>query len=164
VRVGDPGFGLSLILSGQVAVTHPDDAGRPRLLVTHGPGSIMGELAQLSGRPSLVNGHAVGPVETISIPPARLRALLIGEAEIGQLLRNPGEGELARCLGLVGPIDPNRVYDVAVVGAGRRALPRPARGLGLVLCGRTVPRTSRPDAATGADSEVRMTSKHRGHA
>ena len=26
----------------------------------------------------------------------------------GQLLRNPGEAELARCIGLVGPIDPNR--------------------------------------------------------
>jgi thioredoxin reductase (NADPH) len=36
----------------------------------------------------------------------------------GQLLRNPGENELARCLGLVRPIDPDRLYDVAVVGAG----------------------------------------------
>jgi len=35
----------------------------------------------------------------------------------GQLLRNPSETELARCIGLVAPIDPNRVYDVAVVGA-----------------------------------------------
>ena len=202
VRVGDAGFGLSLLLSGEVAVTHPDDAGRPRLLVTHRPGSIIGELAQLSGRPSLVDGHAVGPVQAISIPPARLRALLVGEAEIGervmralilrrmrlledggvgpviigasddadvlrlenflrrnghpyhrldpatdhdaqslierfevdagqlpivlcpggQLLRNPGENELARCIGLVGPIDPNRVYDVAVVGAGPAGL------------------------------------------
>ena len=31
----------------------------------------------------------------------------------GQLLRNPSETELARCIGLVGPIDPDRVYDVA---------------------------------------------------
>jgi len=40
----------------------------------------------------------------------------------GQLLRNPSEIELARCIGLVGPIDPNRVYDVAVVGAGPAGL------------------------------------------
>ena len=40
----------------------------------------------------------------------------------GQLLRNPSEDELARCIGLVGPIDPNRVYDVAVVGAGPAGL------------------------------------------
>ena len=40
----------------------------------------------------------------------------------GQLLLNPTEDELARCVGLVGPIDPNRVYDVAVVGAGPAGL------------------------------------------
>jgi thioredoxin reductase (NADPH) len=40
----------------------------------------------------------------------------------GQLLRNPGEDELARCLGLVKPIDPDRLYDVAVVGAGPAGL------------------------------------------
>ncbi len=40
----------------------------------------------------------------------------------GQLLRNPSEAELARCIGLVGPIDPNRLYDVAIVGAGPAGL------------------------------------------
>jgi thioredoxin reductase (NADPH) len=40
----------------------------------------------------------------------------------GELLRNPSEGELGRCIGLVGPIDPNRVYDVAIVGAGPAGL------------------------------------------
>jgi len=40
----------------------------------------------------------------------------------GQMLRNPGEDELARCLGLVQPIAPDRVYDVAVVGAGPAGL------------------------------------------
>jgi thioredoxin reductase (NADPH) len=40
----------------------------------------------------------------------------------GQLLRNPGENELARCIGLVGRIDPERLYDVAVVGAGPAGL------------------------------------------
>ena len=40
----------------------------------------------------------------------------------GELLRNPTEGELARCLALVSPVDPARVYDVAVVGAGPAGL------------------------------------------
>jgi thioredoxin reductase (NADPH) len=40
----------------------------------------------------------------------------------GELLRNPSEGELARSIGLVGPIDPNRLFDVAVVGAGPAGL------------------------------------------
>jgi thioredoxin reductase (NADPH) len=40
----------------------------------------------------------------------------------GQLLRNPSEGELARCLGMVGPIDADRTYDVVIVGAGPAGL------------------------------------------
>src|SRR3546814_16482921 len=40
----------------------------------------------------------------------------------GQLLRNPSENALARCIGMVGPIDPNRLFDVVVVGAGPAGL------------------------------------------
>ena len=44
----------------------------------------MGELAQLAGRPALVDAHAQGPVEALIIPPDQLRALLIAEAELGE--------------------------------------------------------------------------------
>ena len=44
----------------------------------------MGELAQLSGRPSLVDGVAREPVEALVIPPSRLRELLVEEAELGE--------------------------------------------------------------------------------
>ena len=40
----------------------------------------------------------------------------------GEVLRNPSEDELARCIGLVGPIDPERLYDIAIVGAGPAGL------------------------------------------
>jgi thioredoxin reductase (NADPH) len=40
----------------------------------------------------------------------------------GQVLRNPTEVQLARCIGLVGAIDPERVYDLAIVGAGPAGL------------------------------------------
>ena len=40
----------------------------------------------------------------------------------GQLLRNPGEDELARCLGLVRSDRSERLYDVVVVGAGPAGL------------------------------------------
>ena len=40
----------------------------------------------------------------------------------GRLLRNPSEVELARCIGLVKPIDPDKIYDVAIVGAGPAGL------------------------------------------
>ena len=194
--------GLVVILTGRVEVTYLDKSGHRATLVTHGPGDFLGELAQLAGRPALADAIAQEPVQALIIPPDRLRALLIAEAELGerimralilrrvgiletgvggpvivghaenadvlrlevflrrnghphqlldpevdaearalierfhvdpgqlpivlcpagQLLRNPSEDELARCIGLVGPIDPNRVYDVAVIGAGPAGL------------------------------------------
>ena len=44
----------------------------------------MGELAQLSGRPALVDAYAQGPVEALIIAPERLRTLLVAEAELGE--------------------------------------------------------------------------------
>jgi thioredoxin reductase (NADPH) len=198
-KVGDVGHGLRVILTGKVDIIQRNES---EPIVTHGPGGFMGELAQLAGRPTLVDARAREPVEALIIPPDRLRALLVAEAELGerimralilrrvgllelgtvgpvivgrpengdvlrlegflrrnghpqqrlnpetdpaakalierfhvdpgqlpivlcpngQLLRNPSETELARCLGLVRPIDPDRVYDVAVVGAGPAGL------------------------------------------
>src|SRR5262249_5078612 len=58
-------------------------------------------------------------VERFHVDPGQLPIVL---CRGGQLLRNPSETELARCLGLVGPLDPKRVYDVAIVGAGPAGL------------------------------------------
>src|SRR4249920_1870166 len=44
----------------------------------------MGELAQLSGRPSLVDAYAKEATETLVIPSRRLRDLLVEEAELGE--------------------------------------------------------------------------------
>jgi thioredoxin reductase (NADPH) len=40
----------------------------------------------------------------------------------GQLLHNPSEHELARCVGLLKAIDPNMIYDTVIVGAGPSGL------------------------------------------
>jgi len=198
-RPGEVGPGLLLVMSGSAEVIqqgHP-----PTHIVTHERGNFMGELAQLSGRPSLVEVRALQDVEAVAVAPDRLRAMLIAEAELGerimralilrrvglieagagpiivghetdadvlrlvnflrrnghpyqsldpaedscgqvlverfeieqeelpivlcpggQLLRNPSESQLARCVGLVGPIDPNRLYDVVIIGAGPAGL------------------------------------------
>ena len=201
VRAGEEGHGLFVLLSGQVEILQHDENGRRLSIVTHEAGSFMGELAQLSGRPALVNGEALTDGEVIAIPPDRLRAVLVAEAELGErimralilrrvgliergagpivvgsegdgdvlrlvnflrrnghpylrldpdedscgqalverfhvdsgalpivlcpggeLLRNPTEDQLARCLGLVGPIDPDKLFDVAIVGTGPAGL------------------------------------------
>src|SRR6266550_1846413 len=84
VKVGEVGPGLTIILAGEVQITRRDQSGRRAPIVTHGAGAFMGELAQLAGRPALVDAHAQGPVEALIIPPDQLRALLIAEAELGE--------------------------------------------------------------------------------
>jgi len=208
-RAGDPlastgevSRGLIVVLEGEVEITQRDARGSPRSIVVHGPGSFMGELAQLAGRPALVDGVARTDGSAIVIASGRLSDLLVEEAELGErimralilrrvglletggggpvivgraenpdvlrlegflarnghphqrldpdldlaarglverfeierpdlpivlcpngsLLRNPTEEELARCIGLLRPIDPSKVYDVAVVGAGPAGL------------------------------------------
>src|SRR4029077_594410 len=82
-KVGEVGPGLIIILAGQVEIVRRDALGHRTPIVTYGPGSFMGELAQLAGRPALIDAHARGPVEALIISPDRLRALLIAEAEVG---------------------------------------------------------------------------------
>src|SRR6266550_1260461 len=83
-KVGDVGHGLAIVLAGQVDGTQRERSTRREPIVTHGPGAFMGELAQLAGRPALVDAYAQGPVEALIIPPDQLRALLIAEAELGE--------------------------------------------------------------------------------
>jgi thioredoxin reductase (NADPH) len=202
MTAGQVAPGLFIILAGRVAVAEHSHLGVQERIVSQGQGNFIGELSQLAGRPALADATPEETVEALIIPPERLRALMIAEAELGerimralilrraailqsgvggpiilgraengdvlrlqgflrrngqpqrflnpeadapakalierfhidpgqlpivlcpggQILRNPGEDQLARCLGLVRPIDPDRIYDVAVVGAGPAGL------------------------------------------
>ncbi|MER8694616.1 FAD-dependent oxidoreductase [Mesorhizobium opportunistum] len=202
IKAGDVAPGLILVLSGKVDITQDGGLGRRETIVTHGPGSFVGELAQLSARPSLVNAEAAEPVEAFVIPSQRVRDLMVQEANLGErimralilrrvgllesatsgpiiigpsdnvdvlrlqgflarsgqphrvldsasdpcaktlverfdvdphhlpvvlcpngrLLMNPSEKDLARCIGLLRPIDADTLYDVAIVGAGPAGL------------------------------------------
>ena len=202
IRSGEIAPGIFVILAGEVEVTHRDAAGMDQPVVVHKAGSYLGELAQLSNHPALVNARAKTPVEALLIPPEKLRDVLIAEAELGERImralilrrvglleqgaggpiiigrgddrdvlrlenfldRNghphrfsvptptraragsralphhrrqsfrsccapaasccaiPRENELARCIGLVGPSIQDKLYDVAIVGAGPAGL------------------------------------------
>jgi thioredoxin reductase (NADPH) len=202
VRAGNEADGLHVILSGDVVIAPHEEHLRDQPIVTHGTGGFMGELAQLSGRPSLVDATASTEVEAIVITPRRLRDVMVEEAELGErimralilrrvaliqqgiggpiivghahnrdvlrlegflrrnghphqrldpdtddcarclldrfqpapgdlpivlcpngdLLRNPSENQLARCIGLLRSVDPGTLYDVAIVGAGPAGL------------------------------------------
>jgi len=84
--------GAFVILSGRVDVTRRRPHGQSELIVTNGPGSFMGELAQLSDRPSLVDADATIEVErpsgvklrlTGSVDEAALTPGLVGAVVIG---------------------------------------------------------------------------------
>ena len=201
VRVGEIGPGLALVLDGEIEVTQRVETGSTRHVVTHARGNFMGELAQLSGRPYLVDEIALTDAQIMAIPPDKLRALLIAEASLGerimralilrrvgliesgagpivigregdadvlrltnflrrnghphqsldpdtdscgrtlverfsvaaeelpivlcpggQILRNPSEGQLARCLGIARALDEDRLFDVIIVGSGPAGL------------------------------------------
>ena len=84
LRVGEPSPGMFVLLSGEVVVSHRNLLGQQEPIVTHGPGSFLGELAQLSGRPSLVDARATKATEALVIPSPKLRELLVAEAELGE--------------------------------------------------------------------------------
>jgi thioredoxin reductase (NADPH) len=201
-ETGKPGPGMFVILSGHVAITQRDGFGHVTPVIDQGPGQFLAEIGQLSGRVALVDGHAEGDVETLLIPPERLRALLVAEADLGErimralilrrvsliqggvggpvligptnssgvvrlqgfltrngfphhlldperdhdaaelitryspspsdwplvviadgtVLRNPGESELARALGMIGGPAGNKIYDAAIIGCGPAGL------------------------------------------
>ncbi|HTP28976.1 MAG TPA: FAD-dependent oxidoreductase [Anaeromyxobacteraceae bacterium] len=113
MTAGEVGPGMFVIVKGEVTVTQRSPLGRAQLIVTHGPGSLMGELAQLSGRPSLVDAEATRPVDALVIPSRRLRDVLVAEAEVGErimralILRRVGLLES----GISGPVIVGRAAD-----------------------------------------------------
>src|ERR1700749_2839994 len=201
-ETGKPGPGMFVVLSGLVSITQRDGLGHVTPIIDQPPGQFLAEVGQLSGRVSLVDGHAEGNVETLLIPSDKLRALLVAEADLGErimralilrrvsllqggvggpvligppnsssvaglqnflsrnsfphhlldperdgdaaeiiaryspspsdwplvgtvdgtVLRNPGENELARALGMIGGPRDSKIYDVAVVGCGPAGL------------------------------------------
>jgi thioredoxin reductase (NADPH) len=202
MTAGEVAAGLAFVLKGTIDVRQGGAGSHHESIVQHGPGSFLGELAQLSGQPALVDARAEDAVEAIIVPPQRLRDVLVQEAELGerimralilrrvslldagqsgpiligpsgsadmlrletfltrnghphrsldsasdtcaktllekfriqpeqlpivlcpggQILHNPAEAEVARCIGLVRPIDPDTIYDTAIVGAGPAGL------------------------------------------
>ena len=67
VKVGQTGHGLTLILIGEVAVSQRDQLGHTRPIITYGPGSFMGVLCHLTGRPALTEAYAQARVESFII-------------------------------------------------------------------------------------------------
>ena len=85
--VGEAAAPAFLILDGEVEIHRRDGAGAQSIITTHAMGEITGEISQLGGRASLAAGRA-GPkgCEVLAFDAAHLRALIIGSADIGEIL------------------------------------------------------------------------------
>ena len=84
VTTGRVSAGMSVLLSGSVAITGRVGLGRVVPIIELGPGGFLAEAGQLAGRPALVDARAISDVETLLIPTDRLRSVLIAEAELGE--------------------------------------------------------------------------------
>lgn len=83
-RAGEASLGIRILLRGSVLLTRSDGLGRSSLWAELSDRQFLGETAQLMGKPHLVNGYATTDVEALLIPPERIRALLVEQAQLGE--------------------------------------------------------------------------------
>jgi thioredoxin reductase (NADPH) len=76
-----------LVLKGSIDVVRRDGLKRETFITTHHPGQFSGEVSQLAGRQSLAAGSA-GAEGCTALPydAAHVRALMIGSADIGEII------------------------------------------------------------------------------
>jgi len=85
--LGEMGSPVWLVLEGAIDVVRRDGLGHEQAIVSHHPGQFSGEVSQLAGRASLAEGRAgVGGCTAAPIDAAHLRALMIGSAEVGEVV------------------------------------------------------------------------------
>src|SRR5260370_3588475 len=77
--------GVFVLLWGAICCGARDGLGRRRLLRARVQrGEFTSDIGMLSGKPALVDAEAFETAEALVIPPERLRALMIAEAELGE--------------------------------------------------------------------------------
>ncbi len=86
-KIGEHHSPLWLILDGEIVVVRRDGLGHEEPITTQQAGQFTGEVSQLAGRGSLAEGKA-GPGGCTAVPldAPHLRALVIGSAEIGEII------------------------------------------------------------------------------
>lgn len=173
--VGDHDAPVWMILDGAIDVVRRDGLGRENPITVHGSGQFTGEISQLAGRGSLAAGKA-GAEGCLAIPldAAHLRALIIGSADLGEivmralilrrvaflegdsagsvLIGRTGESELVRLQGFLSRNGyPHTTIDAAISEEGRDIVERLALqpdDLPLMICpvGTVLKRPSNADA------------------
>jgi thioredoxin reductase (NADPH) len=160
-RVGDKNVTVWLVLEGEIELSRHDGLGPDAPISSVASGQFTGEVGQLSGGSALANAQA-GPDGCVALPfdAAHLRALVIGSAEIGEIVMRaliqrrialiedggsgtvligiPGGAEILRLQGFLRRSGfPHLVLDSSVDEAGKALVQRLAvstNELPLVVC------------------------------
>ena len=147
-EIGDRNSPAWFVLKGTIALVRRDGLHHEAAITAIGPGQFSGELSQLAGRGGLAAGHA-GPEGCTALPfdAAHLRALMIGSAELGEivmrafilrrvalieeggagsvLVGHPGSPDLVRLSGFLGRNGyPYTVLDADTDAEGRAVVER----------------------------------------
>jgi CRP/FNR family transcriptional regulator/CRP/FNR family cyclic AMP-dependent transcriptional regulator len=85
-HVDDPGDALFIIVSGEVKIGLPSEAGEEAILVRLQAGDVFGELALLDGAPRSATATALSAVETVVLPRDRFRELISNEPAVRDAL------------------------------------------------------------------------------
>lgn len=156
---GQVGAGMFVILKGMVSITEHDGLGHVTPVAEQGAGQFIGEAGQLSRRAALVDATADEDTEALLIPPDQIRAMLVGEAELGEkimrafilrrvllieagvgvvLIGQPGAPDVIRLQNfLTRNSHPYRVLDPSTEPEAKEAIGHYAKvsgGLPLVVC------------------------------
>jgi len=158
---GDRGTPVWLVLDGAVDVLRRNGLDEETLITIHGTGQFTGEVSQIDGRASIASARAGQDGATLlPFDAPHLRALIIGSAEVGEILMRalilrrvglieqggsgtiligaPDDAHLLRLQGFLTRSGyPNLVLDPRVDGEGRSFIERMAllpSDLPLVVC------------------------------
>ena len=111
--------GMVVVLSGQLRCSRSNALGHRVEVHLFEAGQFTGEVSQLSGRPPLVDGVAVGRLEALVLDPEALRALLMAEAVLGERVMRAFMLRRARLIGeqptgpiLIGPPGHPRLFEL----------------------------------------------------
>ena len=85
IRAGQRSDSFYVLLGGQAVVVE-DGADEERIIRVHGPGRFLGELSVVTGQVEFVSTRIHLPGEVLVVPAERLRAIVLHDPELGDLI------------------------------------------------------------------------------
>ena len=85
-REGDVNYDFCVVLAGKVAVVDAYESPEERVIAVHGPRRFLGELGLLTGQAAFFTTVVREPGEVLVVTVDRLRALILQDARLGDLL------------------------------------------------------------------------------